>query len=119
MAQASGSASQRRRKTTSRRKADGTTAGGTKGRRWSAEVNKRSNALDLERSVFRSSDPHRVALSLKRSAERSKRRKASPYQSALSMLNFSINRAGKGLPRRQVRVLEQAKGKLRKAFGRA
>lgn len=103
-----------RRKTTTRRK-----TGGAKGHRWSAEVNKRSNALDLEKSVFKSSDPHRVALSLKRSAERSRRRKASPYQSAMSMLNFYINRAGKGLPKRQVRVLERAKGELRKVFGRA
>jgi Protein of unknown function (DUF3175) len=116
MAQASRSGARRssaRRKTTTRRK-----AGGAKGRRWSAEVNKRSNALDLEKSVFKSSDPHKVALSLKRSAERSKRRKTSPYQSAMSMLNFYINRAGKGLPQRQVRVLERAKGELRKAFGR-
>ena len=91
---------------------------GAKSSRWSAQVTKRSNALDHERSVFKSSDPHRIALSLKRSAERSNRRKASPYQSAMSMLNFYINRAGKGLPQRQTRVLERAKGELRKAFGR-
>src|SRR5690242_11373592 len=86
--------------------------------RWSARVTKHSNALDLEKSVFKSSDPHRIALSLKRSAERSKRRKGTPYQSAMSMLNFYINRAGKDLPERQNRVLERAKGELRKVFGR-
>ena len=86
--------------------------------RWSARVTKRSNALDLEKSVFKSSDPHRIALSLKRSAERSRRRKATPYQTAKSMLNFYINRGGKGLPQRKLRVLERAKGELRKAFGR-
>lgn len=88
------------------------------GRRWSGRVTRGSNALDLERAVFTSGDPHRIALSLKRSAERSKRRKASPYQSAMSMLTFYINRAGKGLPERKLRVLERAKGELRKVFGR-
>ena len=87
-------------------------------RRWSARVTKHSNALDLEKSVFTSGDPHRIALSLKRSAERSKRRKATPYQSAMSMLNFYINRAGRGLPQHRLRVLERAKGELRKVFGR-
>jgi hypothetical protein len=91
---------------------------GPKSRRWSGRVTKHSNALDLEKSVFKSSDPHKIALSLKRSAKRSKRRKATPYQSAMSMLNFYINRAGKGLPQRQVRVMERAKGELRKVFGR-
>ena len=86
--------------------------------RWSARVTKHSDALDLEKSVFKSSDPHRIALSLKRSAERSKGRKATPYQSAISMLNFYINRGGKGLPQRELRVLERAKGELRKVFGR-
>ena len=113
-----GRRSSARRKTASRRTAARKT-GGAKGRRWSAEVNKRSNALDLEKAVFKSSDPHRIALSLKRSAERSKRRKTTPYQSAMSMLNFYVNRGGKGLPQRQVRVLERAKGELRKVFGRA
>ena len=87
-------------------------------RRWSARVTKHSNALDLEKSGFTSGDPHRIALSLKRSAERSKRRKATPYQSAMSMLNFYINRAGRGLPQHRLRVLEGAKGELRKVFGR-
>jgi hypothetical protein len=91
----------------------------SKASRWSAEVTKRSDALDLETDVFKNKDPHRIALSLKRSAERSKRRKGTPYQSAMSMLNFYINRSGKNLPQSQKRVLERAKGELREAFGRA
>src|SRR5207237_9702803 len=88
------------------------------GRRWSARVTKHSNALDLRPKVFRSSNPRQVALSLKRSAERSKRRKGTPYQSAMSMLNFYVNRAGKNLPKKQKRVLEKAKDELRDVFGR-
>ncbi|HJR21243.1 MAG TPA: DUF3175 domain-containing protein [Dongiaceae bacterium] len=106
------------RKTAKRKTARRKTAGRKAASRWSARVTKRSDALDLEKSVFKSSDPHRIALSLKRSAERSKRRRGTPYQSAMSMLNFYINRAGRGLPRRKVQVLERAKGELRKAFGR-
>ena len=88
------------------------------GRKWSQEVTRKSNALDLEPSVFKLRSSKAVAASLKRSALRSKRRKASPYQSAISMLNFYINRAGRGLsPSRKV-VLERAKGELRQAFGR-
>src|SRR5437868_15551952 len=68
-----------------------------KPRYWSHEVMERSDALDLERGVFTGSDPRRIAASLKRPAERSRRRKATPYQTAMSMLNFSINRAGRGL----------------------
>jgi hypothetical protein len=88
------------------------------GSRWSAQVTKQSNALDLRPKVFRSTNPHQVALSLKRSAEKSKRRKGTPYQSAMSMLNFYINRAGKNLPKKQKRVLEKAKDELRDVFGR-
>jgi hypothetical protein len=106
------------RRKTARPKAARRKTDGKKGGRWSARVTKQSDALDLEKSVFKSSDPHRIALSLKRSAERSKRRKTTPYQSAMSMLNFYINRGGKGLPQRQVKVLERAKGELRKVFGR-
>ena len=106
-------------KSTGRRRSTSRKATGSKRRRWSGEVTRRSDALDLERSVFKSSDPHTIALSLKRSAERSKRRKSAPYRSAMSMLTFYINRAGKNLPKRQVRVLERAKGELRKVFGRA
>ena len=89
-----------------------------KNKRWSARVTKRSNALDLEPKVFRSTSPRKIALSLKRSAERSKRRKAKPYQSAMSMLNFYINRAGKNLPKSRKRTLERAKDELRDVFGR-
>jgi Protein of unknown function (DUF3175) len=91
--------------------------GGTS-KRWSGEVTRRSNALDLEEGVFKQSDPHEVALSLKRSAEASERRKSTPYRSAMSMLTFYINRAGKELPAKQKRVLDRAKAELRKVFGR-
>ena len=87
-------------------------------RRWSQHVTETSNALDLEPGVFHWSDPKRIAASLKRSAEASKRRKATPFQSAMSMLNFYINRAGKGLALKQKRVLDQAKVELRGLFGR-
>jgi hypothetical protein len=89
-----------------------------KTRRWSARVTQRSNALDLESKVFKSTNPRRIALSLKRSAQSSKRRKGTPYQSAMSMLNFYINRAGKNLPQKRKRVLERAKDELRDVFGR-
>jgi hypothetical protein len=87
-------------------------------RRWSAEVTRESDALDLQQGVFRKDNPVDIARSLKRSAERSSRRKATPYQSAMSMLTFYINRAGKNLPKRRLHILQQAKGELRKAFGR-
>ena len=87
-------------------------------RRWSAEVTKHSDALDLEDDVFRSKDPRKIARSLKNSAEQSDRRKSTPYQSAMSMLNFYINRAGKNLPEKKKRTLERAKDKLREVFGR-
>ena len=90
----------------------------TANKRWSGEVTKHSNALDLDPGVFTHSDPREVALSLKRSAEHSKRRKGTPYQSAMSMLTFYINRAGKDLSQQQRHVLERAKDELRKAFGR-
>jgi len=86
--------------------------------KWSAEVTEHSDAMDLEDRVFEGDDPHEIALSLKRSAEHSKRRKAEPYQSAMSMLNFYINRAGKNLTVERKRVLEKSKDELRKAFGR-
>jgi len=87
-------------------------------KRWSARVTEYSNALDLEPGIFTSKDPKRIARSLKRSAEESRRRKADPYRSALSMLTFYINRAGRNLPASQKRTLQRAKGELRKAFGR-
>jgi uncharacterized protein DUF3175 len=85
--------------------------------RWSGEVTRTSNALDLEPGVFRRS-PRGVALSLKRSAERSRRRKTDPYRSALSMLTFYINRAGKNLSPERRRALTRAKLELRKVFHR-
>ena len=88
----------------------------SKGPRWSGQVTRRSNALDLESNVFKQRNPRRIALSLKRSAEASTRRKASPYQSAMSMLNFYINRAGSGLPKKQKANLTRAKCELRKIF---
>jgi len=87
-------------------------------RYWSAAVTRRSNALDLKSKVFTSTNPRRIALSLKRSAEASRRRKGTPYQSAMSMLNFYINRAGTSLSAKQKRTLQRAKPELRKAFGR-
>jgi hypothetical protein len=85
---------------------------------WSQEVTQGSNALDLEAGVFTWDDPKRIALSLKRSAEASERRKSTPFRSAMSMLTFYINRAGRDLPDERRHVLEQAKAELRKAFGR-
>jgi hypothetical protein len=87
-------------------------------KKWSANVTKDSNALDLESHIFEVHDPKKVAQSLKRSAEKSKRRKGTPYQSAMSMLNFYINRAGKNLEKKQKDILEKAKDVLRHAFGR-
>ena len=89
-----------------------------KRRYWSNAVTRESNALDLDSGVFALRSPRDVALSLKRSAEASRRRKGTPYQSAMSMLNFYINRAGKNLPASKKRVLTRAKAELRKAFGR-
>ena len=91
---------------------------GSRGGRWSARVTRESDALDLDRGVFTKRDPKRIAASLKRSAERSHRRKADPYRSALSMLTFYINRAGKNLPASRRKILERAKAELRKRFGR-
>jgi hypothetical protein len=88
-------------------------------RKWSAAVAGRSDALDLEPHLFESDDPRQIARSLKRSAERSRRRKAAPLKSAMSMLTFYINRAGKNLSARRRRILEQAKEELRMAFARA
>lgn len=83
---------------------------------WSAKVTKESNALDTEHGVFAWNDPKRIARSLKRSAEASTRRKGTPLQSAMSMLNFYINRAGGNLPASRKRTLKRAKEELRKLF---
>jgi Protein of unknown function (DUF3175) len=85
---------------------------------WSQRVTKESNALDLERGVFKLTSAKKIAASLKRSAEHSSRRKAGAYRSALSMLTFYINRAGKTLPKTQRTRLERAKVELKRAFGR-
>lgn len=87
-------------------------------RRWSQRVTRTSDALDLEPGVFTWDDPRRIALSLKCSAERSERRKADPFRSAMSMLNFYINRAGRRLPADRRACLEAAKDELRLLFGR-
>ena len=87
-------------------------------KRWSARVMRTSDALDLEHGVFTKRSPRAVARSLKRSAEHSRRRKSAPFRSAMSMLNFHINRGGKGLSSSQREVLERAKGELRKLYGR-
>lgn len=87
-------------------------------RYWSGRVTRESDALDLEGGVFKGRDPKRIAASLKRSAERSRRRKSDPYRSAVSMLTFYINRAGKNLPASRRHTLERAKTELRRQFGR-
>jgi len=85
---------------------------------WSDRVTRESNALDLEEGVFTWNDPKKIALSLKRSALESARKKAEPFQSAMSMLNFYINRAGNGLVQERKKVLNKAKEELRKTFKR-
>jgi hypothetical protein len=85
-------------------------------KKWSHKVTQKSDALDLEKGVFTWKNPKKIALSLKHSALKSQRRKASPFQSAMSMLNFYINRAGKNLSQEQKQILEKAKDELRKVF---
>jgi Protein of unknown function (DUF3175) len=105
-----------RKPSSARRKSAATTTSSPK--RWSQRVTKQSDALDLKRGVFTLRDPKRIAASLKRSAERSSRRKSGAYRSALSMLTFYINRAGRTLPKTQRERLQRAKGELRRQFGR-
>ena len=88
------------------------------GRRWSKRVTETSDALDLKGGVFTLRDPKKIAASLKRSAERSKRRKTNPYRSALSMLTFYINRAGRNLPASRRKLLDRAKDELKVQFGK-
>jgi hypothetical protein len=85
---------------------------------WAGEVTRESNALDLEDGVFTKCDPKAIARSLKASAERSQRRKADPYRSAMSMLTFYLNRAGRNLPAARKRILERSKDELRRLFDR-
>jgi len=86
--------------------------------RWSQDVTEKSDALDLEPGVFTWKDPRRIARSLKLAAERSRRRKSSPFRSAMSMLTFYVNRAGRGLPTADRRRLDRAKDELRALYGR-
>jgi hypothetical protein len=87
-------------------------------KRWSQAVTANSNALDLDQGVFALRSAVAIAASLKRSADHSKRRKSTPYQSAMSMLTFYINRAGKNLPEKRLQLLEKAKHELRKLYGK-
>jgi len=105
----------RARPTRSRKKAAKT---GKSSKCWTQRVTEESDALDLQQGVFTLNDPKQIAASLKRSAEKSTRRKAEPYRSALSMLTFYINRAGRNLPPARRRVLMRAKDELRRLFGR-
>ncbi len=88
-------------------------------KRWSRDVTQKSDALDLEVNVFTKERPREIALSLKRSADHSKRRKSDPYRSAMSMLTFYINRAGKNLPQARRERLEKAKDELRRMYRKA
>jgi len=105
-----------RRKPT--RKAASKTAKRASPKRWSQRVTRESDALDLKRGVFMQTSAKKIAASLKRSAERSSRRKSGAYRSALSMLTFYINRAGRNLPKIQLTRLERAKVELKHQFGR-
>jgi uncharacterized protein DUF3175 len=94
-------------------------ANGTHGaRKWSHHVMETSDAMDIERDVFKTGSADSIAQSLKRSSTHSRRRKGTPFQSAMSMLNFYINRAGRNLPKERRDTLQRAKRKLREAFGR-
>ncbi len=96
-----------------RKKAAGKKSKSTGGRKWSAGVTQHSDALDLDKGVFTSGSPEKIAASLERSAKSSSRKKGTAYQSAMSMLNFYINRAGKNLPAKKKQVLTKAKDKLK------
>ena len=107
-----------RKKTTARRTTSRKTARKATPKRWSQRVTRESDALDLKRGVFKQTSARKIAASLKRSAEQSRRRKSGAYRSALSMLTFYINRAGRELPKAQRERLERAKVELRHQFGR-
>jgi hypothetical protein len=102
-------------KKTAKKKRKARTRGG---RRWSQRVTEESDALTLEEGVFAKPTPRKIALSLRRSAEKSRRRKSDPYRSAMSMLTFFINRAGKGLSKTRKAKLEKAKDELRELYGK-
>ena len=99
-----------------KRKAKSSYKSGAKKRKWSKQVTEYSNALDLKQGIFAGNDPEKIAKSLRHSAVHSHRKKGTPYQSAMSMLNFYINRAGKNLPESKKHTLEKAKAELRKVF---
>ena len=107
-----------RKKTTARRTTSRKTARKATPKRWSQRVTREIHALDLKRGVFKQTSARKIAASLKRSAEQSRRRKSGAYRSALSMLTFYINRAGRELPKAQRERLERAKVELRLQFGR-
>lgn len=107
-----------RRKTSARRSTARKSTKRATPKRWSQRVTSESDALDLKQGVFKLTSAKKIAASLKRSAEHSSRRKTGAYRSALSMLTFYINRAGKTLPKTQRTRLERAKVELRRAFGR-
>ena len=108
----------RPRKRPTRKSSAKSTAKKSSPKRWSQRVTRESDALDLERGVFTQTSAKKIAASLKRSAEHSSRRKSGAYRSALSMLTFYINRAGKHLPKTQRARLERAKVELKHQFGR-
>src|ERR1044071_118347 len=91
---------------------------GTASKKWSKSVTEHSNAMDLEKDIFKSKDPKEIAASVKKSAEKSKRKKAGPFQSAMSMINFYENRGGKNISAGQKKVLDNSKKELRKLYGR-
>ena len=87
--------------------------------KWSGEVTEHSNAMDLEKDVFKQKDPKKIAASVKHSAEQSTRKKAGPFRSAMSMITFYENRAGTNLTAAQKKVLDRSKEELRKLYGKA
>ncbi len=87
-------------------------------KKWSKSVTEHSDAMDLEHDIFKSKDPKKIAASVKKSAEESKRKKAGPFQSAMSMINFYENRGGKNISAAQKKILDKSKEELRKLFGR-
>jgi hypothetical protein len=105
-------------KTRTARKSSEPTPRKSSPRKWSAKVSETSDAMDLEKDVFKSESPQRIAASVKHSAERSHRRKSSPFRAAMSMLTFYTNRAGRNLSASRRRVLDAAKNRLRRLFHR-
>jgi hypothetical protein len=108
----------KKKRTASKPKRSPKPRGDKPAKRWSQDVTEHGDALDLERNVFTLNDPKKIAASLKRSAETSRRRKSDPYRSAMSMLTFYINRAGANLTTQRRHILEDAKDELRNAFSR-